>query len=46
VIDSYGFGLASTINITWVMLALGLAVASVWYGDSRGKNSTSTKTTN
>ena len=46
VINSYGFGLVSTINISWVELALGLTVASAWYGDSGGNNSTSTKTTN
>ena len=44
VINSYGLGLASTINISWVSLALGLALASVWDGDSN--NSTSTSTTN
>ena len=46
VINSYGLGLASTINLSWLSLALGLAVASVWDGDSGGKNSTSTATTN
>ena len=47
VINSYGLGLASTINLSWVSLALGLAVASVWDGDSGGSNiSTSTSTSN
>ena len=47
VINSYGLGLASTINLSWVSLALGLAVASVWDGDSGdSNNSTSTSTTN
>ena len=47
VINSYGLGLASTINLSWLSLALGLAVASVWDGDSGGRNSfTSTSTTN
>ena len=47
VINSYGLGLASTINLSWLSLALGLAVASVWDGDSGGSNnSTSTSTTN
>ena len=46
VINSYGLGLASTINLSWISLALGLAVASVWDGDSGGNNSTSTATTN
>ena len=46
VINSYGLGLASTINLSWLSLALGLAVASVWDGDSGGNNSTSTSTTN
>ena len=47
VINSYGLGLASTINLSWVSLALGLAVASVWDGDSgSSNNSTSTTTTN
>ena len=47
VINSYGLGLASTINLSWVSLALGLAVASVWDGDNGGSNnSTSTSTTN
>ena len=41
VINSYGLGLASTINLSWISLALGLAVASVWDGDS-GETSTST----
>ena len=40
-INSYGLGLASTINLSWISLALGLAVASVWDGDS-GETSTST----
>ena len=43
VINSYGLGLASTINLSWVSLVLGLAVASVWDGDSGG---TSTSTAN
>ena len=42
VINSYGLGLASTINLSWLSLALGLAVASVWDGDSGGSASTST----
>jgi len=47
VINSYGLGLASTINLSWLSLALGLAVASVWDGDIGGSNnSTSTSTTN
>ena len=46
VINSYGLGLASTINLSWVSLVLGLAVASVWDGDSGGDNSTSTSTSN
>ena len=47
VINSYGLGLASTINLSWISLALGLAVVSVWDGDSGGsKNSTSTSNTN
>ena len=47
VINSYGLGLASTMNLSWISLALGLAVASVWDGDSGGSNnSTSTSTTN
>ena len=46
VINSYGLGLASTINLSWISLTLGLAVASVWDGDSAGNNSTSTSTTN
>ena len=46
VINSYGLGLASTINLSWISLALGLAVASVWDGDSGGNSSTSTSTTN
>ena len=46
VINSYGLGLASTINLSWISLALGLAVASVWDGDSGGNNSTLTSTTN
>ena len=45
-INSYGLGLASTINLSWISLALGLAVASVWDGDSGGNNSTPTSTTN
>ena len=46
VINSYGLGLASTINLSWISLALGLAVASVWDGDSGGNSSTSTSTAN
>ena len=46
VINSYGLGLASTINLSWISLALGWAVASVWDGDSGDNNSTSTSTTN
>ena len=47
VINSYGLGLASTINLSWLSLALGLAVASVWDGDSGGSNnSASTSTAN
>ena len=47
VINSYGLGLASTINLSWISLALGLAVVSVWDGDSGGSNnSTPTSTTN
>ena len=46
VINSYGLGLASTINLSWISLTLGLAVASVWDGDSVGNNSTSTSTAN
>ena len=47
VINSYSLGLASTINLSWISLALGLAVASVWDGDSGGNNnSTSTSTAN
>ena len=47
VINSFDLGLASTINLSWLSLALGLAVASVWDGDSSGSNnSTSTSTTN
>ena len=46
VINSYGLGLTSTINLSWISLALGLAVASVWDGDSGGNNSISTSTTN
>ena len=42
VINSYGLGLASTINLSWVSLVLGLAVSSVWDGDSEGSTSTST----
>ena len=46
-INSYGLGLASTINLSWVSLVLGLAVASVWDGDSGGSsNSASTSTSN
>ena len=46
VINSYGLGLASTINLSWISLVLGLAVASVWDGDSGGNNYTSTSTAN
>ena len=41
VINSYGLGLASTINLSWLSLALGLTIASVWDGDSGGSTSTS-----
>ena len=47
VINSYGLGLASTINLSWVSVALGLAVASVLDANIGGSNnSTSTSTTN
>jgi len=47
VINSYGLGLTSTINLSWLSLALGFAVASVWDGDNGGSNnSTSTSTAN
>ena len=46
VINSYGLSLASTINLSWVSLALGLAVASVWDEDSGGNNFASTSTAN
>ena len=47
VINSYGLGLASTVNLSWISLALGLAVASVWDEDSGGSNnSNSTSTAN
>ena len=42
VINSYSLGLASTINLSWISLALGLAVASVWDGDSGGSSTSST----
>ena len=41
VINSYSLGLSSTINLSWVSLVLGLAVSSVWDGDSEGSTSTS-----
>ena len=47
VINSYGLGLASTINLSWISLALGLAVATLWDGDSGDiNNSNSTSSTN
>ena len=45
VINSYSLGLASTINLSWVSLALGLAVVSVWDGDSGGSNNSASTTT-
>ena len=42
VINSYSLGLASTINLSWLSLALGLAVASVWDGDGGGTSTSST----
>ena len=47
VINTYGLGIASTINLSWISIALGLAVVSVSDGDSGGNNnSTSSSTTN
>ena len=46
VINSYGLGIASTINLSWFSLILGLAAASVWDGDSGGSNSASSSTSN
>ena len=46
VINSYGLGLASTINLSWVSLTLGLVISSVWDADSGSSNSTSTSTSN
>ena len=45
IINSPGLSFASTLNIGWISVALGLAVASVWDGSKREQN-TSTSTTN
>ena len=45
VINTPGISFASTLNIGWISVALGLAVASVWDG-SKSEQSTSTSTTN
>ncbi len=45
VINSYGLGLASTVNLSWISLALGLAIASVWDEDSGGSNNSTTTST-
>ncbi len=45
IINSPGLSFASTLNIGWISVALGLAVASVWDG-SKSEQSTSTSTTN
>lgn len=45
IINSSGLSFASTLNIGWISIALGLAVASVWDG-SKSEQSTSTSTTN
>jgi len=50
IIDSSGFSFTSTLNIGWISVALGLAVASVWDGSNGEKSSeqssSSTSTTN
>ena len=45
IINSSGLSFASTLNIGWISVALGLAVASVW-DSSKSEQSTSTSTTN
>jgi len=45
VLNSSGLGFASVVNLSWVAIALGLAVASVWDGsDSEQLSSSSTST--
>ena len=50
IINSPGLSFASTLNIGWISVALGLAVASVWDGSkgeqSSEQSSSSTSTTN
>ena len=45
IINSPGLNFASTLNIGWISVALGLAVASVWDG-SKSEQSSSSGTTN
>ena len=46
IINSPGLSFASTLNIGWVSVALGLAVAYVWDGSKGEQSISSTSTTN
>ncbi len=46
VLNSSGLGFASFVNLSWVAIALGLAVASVWDGSDGEQISSSSTTTN
>ena len=44
VLNSSGLGFASVVNLSWVAVALGLAVASVWDGSDSEQSSSSGST--
>jgi len=46
VLNSSGLGFASAVNLSWVAVALGLAVASVWDGSDGEQQSSSSTTSN
>ena len=46
VLNSSGLGFASVVNLSWVAIALGLAVASVWDGSDGEQLSSSSTTAN
>ena len=46
VLNSSGLSFASFVNLSWVAVALGLAVASVWVGSDGEQQSSSSTTSN
>ena len=46
VLNSSGLGFASAVNLSWVAVALGLAVASIWDPSDSEQSSSSSSSTN